>query len=78
MPRDVAFILSKFDVNLCSHSQDPLDQKNADGRTDGFSALYSRFKAGKMPLILLPNRASIYSYFAINGNIFCYWGHAHV
>ena len=33
-------------MDPCIHGEDPLDQKNADGRTDGqtdgFSALYSR------------------------------------
>ena len=29
-------------MDPCIHGEDPLDQKNADGQTDGFSALYSR------------------------------------
>ena len=37
MPEDRAI---KPDVNPCSHGQDPDRQKNSDGRTDGFSALY--------------------------------------
>ena len=41
-PEDGRFISSKFDMDPCTHGEDPLDQKNADGRTDGFSALYSR------------------------------------
>ena len=32
-PEDGRFISSKFDMDPCIHGEDPLDQKNADGRT---------------------------------------------
>ena len=41
-PEDGRFILIQFNVDPCIHGGDPLDQKTADGLTDGFSALYSR------------------------------------
>ena len=39
MPEDIAII---SDVDPCSHGQETDRQKSADGRTDGFLALYSR------------------------------------
>ena len=43
MPEDKAIMLSKSDVNPCSHVQDTDHQKvRMDGWIDGFSALYSR------------------------------------
>ena len=33
-PEDGRFISSKFDMDPCIHGEDPLDQKNADGRMD--------------------------------------------
>ena len=43
MPEDIAITLSKSDVDPCSHGRDPDGQKVwTDGRTDGFSTLYSR------------------------------------
>ena len=42
MPEDIAIMLSKSNVDPCSHGRDTDRQKSADGRTDGFSALYSR------------------------------------
>ena len=49
MPEDRAITSSKSDVDPCSHGRDPDRRKNADGQTDGFSALYSR-----LANILLP------------------------
>ena len=37
MPEDRAITSSKSDVDPCSHGRDPDRQKNAGGRTDGFS-----------------------------------------
>ena len=42
MPEDIAITSSKSDVNPCSHDRETYRQKSEDGRTDGFSALYSR------------------------------------
>ena len=42
MPEDRAITSSKSDVDPCSHGREPDRRKSADGRTDGFSALYSR------------------------------------
>ena len=51
MPEDIAITSSKSDVDPFSHGRDPDGQKSADrqtdGRTDGFSTLYSRFSYGK-------------------------------
>ena len=42
MPEDIAIILSKSDVDPCSHGRETDRQKvGTDGRTDS-SALYSR------------------------------------
>ena len=47
MPEDIAITSSKSDVDPFSHGRDPDGQKSADrqtdGRTDGFSTLYSRY-----------------------------------
>ena len=43
MPEDVAITSSKFDVNPCSRGRETDHQKKKRGRTDGFSALYSRY-----------------------------------
>ena len=43
MPEDIAIISSKSDVDPCSHVRETDHQKSADGRTDDFSALYSRY-----------------------------------
>ena len=43
MPEDIAIVSSKSDVDPCSLGRDTDRQKSADGQTDGFSALYSRF-----------------------------------
>ena len=42
MPEDIAIISSKSDVDPCSHGRETDRQKSVDGRTDSFSALYSR------------------------------------
>ena len=42
MPEDIGITSSKSDVDACSHDRETDRQKSADGRTDGFSALYSR------------------------------------
>ena len=46
-PEDGRFISSKFDMDPYIHGEDPLDQKNADGRTDGFSVDNGFYKIRK-------------------------------
>ena len=51
MPEDIAITSSKSDVDPCSHGRETDRQKSADGRTDGFSALYSRRRLASVPAL---------------------------
>ena len=46
-------------MDPCIQGKDPLDQKNADGQTDGFSALYSRFGSTNASSWKIANNISV-------------------